>query len=454
MTSTLNLNLGLFVQEQWTRKRLTVNAGLRFDYLNAQTNGGSFPARQYAGPANYAPITDVPNWKDINSRLGVAYDLFGDGKTAIKWSLGRYVETTGNGIASAVNPALAATYAAMTRSWTDPDIASKSPFDYAPVCDTTNPAANGQCGPSSNLAFNSTQPLISYAPGTVNGWGVRNYNWETSIVVQRQLSRGLSVDAGYYRRWFGNFRVTQNLLAPPSAYTTYCITAPTNALLPSGGGYDICGLADINPEQFGQVNNTIKLSDAFGTQAQVFDGFDVSANARLPGGLVLSGGTSTGRTRTSNCYVINSPQQLVFCDVRPPMLTRIRFLGTYPLPWDFRVSATLQHNPGPNILANYAAPVASITPSLGRPLSGGARSATVPLVSAGVLYGESMTQVDLRLAKTVRVSRVRLQPQVDFYNLLNANNILGYNNTYGPAWQRPTSIMQGRIVKLGAQVDW
>jgi hypothetical protein len=136
------------------------------------------------------------------------------------------------------------------------------------------------------------------------------------------------------------------------------------------------------------------------------------------------------------------------------MLTRIRFLGSYPLPWDFRVSATLQHNPGPNILANYAAPVASITPSLGRPLSGGARSATVPLVSAGVLYGESMTQVDLRLAKTVRVSRVRLQPQVDFYNLLNANNILGYNNTYGPAWQRPTSIMQGRIVKLGVQIDW
>ena len=65
-----------------------------------------------------------------------------------------------------------------------------------------------------------------------------------------------------------------------------------------------------------------------------------------------------------------------------------------------------------------------------------------------------MTQVDLRFAKTFRVSRVRLQPQVDFYNLLNANNILGYNNTYGPAWQRPTSIMQGRIVKLGAQIDW
>jgi hypothetical protein len=454
VTSTLNLNLGLFVQEQWTRKRLTVNAGLRFDYLNAQTNGGSFPARQYAGPATYAPITNVPNWKDLNSRLGFAYDLFGDGKTAIKWSLGRYVETTGNGIASAVNPALAATYASTTRTWTDPDIASKSPFDFAPDCDTTNPAAQEHCGPSSNLAFNSTQPLISYAPGTVDGWGVRNYNWETSVDVQRQLRQGLSVGAGYYRRWFGNFRVTNNLLAPPSAYTTYCITAPTNSLLPGGGGYPVCGLADINSGQFGQVNNTIALSDTFGTQTQIFDGVDVSVNARLAGGLVLSGGTSTGRTKTNNCYVINSPQQLVFCDVHPPFQTRIRALGTYPLPWDVRVSATFQYNPGPNITASYAAPVAQIIPSLGRPLSGGARTATVPLVAAGVLYGESISQMDLRLAKTIRVSRVRLQPQVDFYNLLNANDILAYNNTYGPAWQRPNSIMQGRILKFGAQIDW
>jgi hypothetical protein len=186
----------------------------------------------------------------------------------------------------------------------------------------------------------------------------------------------------------------------------------------------------------------------------VFDGVDVSVNARLAGGLVLSGGTSTGRTRTSNCYVINSPQQLVFCDVNPPFQTRIRALGTYPLPWDVRVSATFQYNPGPNITASYAAPVALITPSLGRPLSGGARTATVPLVAGGVLYGESISQMDLRLAKNIRVSRIRLQPQVDFYNLFNANDILSYNNTYGPAWQRPTSIMQGRILKFGVQIDW
>jgi hypothetical protein len=225
-------------------------------------------------------------------------------------------------------------------------------------------------------------------------------------------------------------------------------------LLPGGGGYPICGLADINPAQFGQTNNTIALAQTFGNQTQVFDGVDVSVNARLPGGLVLSGGTSTGRTKTSNCYVINSPQQLVFCNVNPPFQTRIRALGTYPLPWGVRVSATLQYNPGPNITASYAEPVAQIIPSLGRPLSGGAKTATIPLVAAGVLYGESMTQMDLRLGKTIRVSKMRFQPQVDFYNLLNANDILAYNNTYGPAWQRPTSIMQGRILKFGAQVDW
>jgi hypothetical protein len=98
--------------------------------------------------------------------------------------------------------------------------------------------------------------------------------------------------------------------------------------------------------------------------------------------------------------------------------------------------------------------VALVTPSLGRGLSGGARSATVALVSPGTMYGERLHQVDLRVARTTTIGRIRLQPQVDFYNMLNSNAVLAVNNTYGPAWQQPTSILAGRIVKLGVRVDF
>ena len=87
-------NIGLFAQDQWTVRRLTLNAGLRFDYYNAYV-----PA-QHLGPGpqvptrnvDFAAVYDIPNWKNVSPRLGVAYDLFGNGKTAVKASVGRYLQ--------------------------------------------------------------------------------------------------------------------------------------------------------------------------------------------------------------------------------------------------------------------------------------------------------------------------------------------------------------------------
>ena len=48
----------------------------------------------------------------------------------------------------------------------------------------------------------------------------------------------------------------------------------------------------------------------------------------------------------------------------------------------------------------------------------------------------------------------RVQALVDVYNLFNANPVLALNNTFGPQWQRPTQILQGRLLKLGFQIDF
>ena len=125
----------------------------------------------------------------------------------------------------------------------------------------------------------------------------------------------------------------------------------------------------------------------------------------------------------------------------------------YPLPWwGLQTSATFQSLPGPEITASYTASNAQIArrsaatwrragppPGLQRHRDRAAASRPAPM------FGDRLNQVDFRLSKTFTLpgSR-RVQALVDLYNLFNANPVLAQNNTFGPQWQRPTQILQGR----------
>ena len=86
-------------------KRLTVNAGLRWDYLNNKVEAQDAPGGTWIGPRHFDALTDVPNFKDLSPRLGVAYDLFGNGKTAVKATLSRYVADLDGRRRAAAQPA-------------------------------------------------------------------------------------------------------------------------------------------------------------------------------------------------------------------------------------------------------------------------------------------------------------------------------------------------------------
>jgi len=143
------------------------------------------------------------------------------------------------------------------------------------------------------------------------------------------------------------------------------------------------------------------------------------------------------------------------CDVRPPWQPQIKFLASYPVPFGVQLGVGFQSLPGPQITASYSATSAQIQPSLGRPLSSGATgTATLQIIPPGTLYGARAQELDLSFRKAFTTGRSRVIATADIFNVLNRSDVLTYNNTFGPQWQRPTSILTARWLKLGVQVDF
>jgi hypothetical protein len=473
---------GMFVQDRWTIDRVTLTGGLRYDYF-----GTSFPTVTVA-PGLLVPnrnitfpATDGVRYHDLEPRTGLAVDVFGNGKTALKVSLNKYLPFLGapnccnspDGTFTVNLAPSALLVNSTTRSWTDAN------RNFVPDCDLTNPAANAECGAMGSSTFGSTRPGTAYDPATLTGWSKRSYNWQFSTGVQQQLLPRVSMDVSYFRTWFGNFIVTDNRAVGPSDYTQFSLTAPLDPRLPGGGGYPLTGLYDLNPNKVGLVDNYITFSSNFGKQIQHYDGVDINFNVRPRAGLTLQGGASTQRFTTDFCDGAaqvpealfglalsgvqfasgSTPSSTVwtpvqYCHQQTPFNTQVRLIGSYTVPRiDVLVSGTVQSLPGPMILANYNAPNAVVAPSLGRNLSANAANISVNLVAPGSMYGERLNQVDFRIGKIFKVGRTRTTASLDLYNVLNANPVLTLNTAFA-SWQQPQSILNPRFGKVVVQFDF
>ena len=134
---------------------------------------------------------------------------------------------------------------------------------------------------------------------------------------------------------------------------------------------------------------------------------------------------------------------------------QIKLNGSAPLPGGVTMSLTYQNLAGQEIRADYTATLAQIAPSLGRALSGGARTVSIPIIAPYSQYEDRRTQLDLRLGKSFNLGASRrLQANVDVYNIFNSNSVLARTDTYGPAWGQPTSFLPGRMVQLGATLTF
>jgi hypothetical protein len=461
--SDQDYDLGLFVQDRWALRRATVNVGLRYDTFKATAPAQTVVGRTPLTPnrADIAlPETPLAHWHDVTPRIGLTYDLAGDGKTAVKVSLNKYVEGQAVGSLVGVNAGGAGPHPvsslvnSTSRTWQDLN------GDFIPQCDVTSTAANGECAAVANPGFGSTNTnALRFDPDALFGWNSRGYNWELGVGVQREIVNRVSVDVGYFRRWYGNFRVTDNLALERTEFTAYTISVPTVSGLASSGEQ----LTAFDPNRVVQARNLTTLASKYGDQTEHWNGADITVNARPRNGLVLFGGVSVGKTLSDNCAVAAQlpeslgTRPLEYCRIESPFLTQLKLNGAYTVPKiGVLVSAALQSVPGPVVQANFV--VTQRAP--GVPLVG-APTATVALLPStggvggfGTEYGERLNQLDLRVGKLLRTGRTRTMVNVDFFNVFNGDAVTAENPSFPAAFRRPTQIMLARFVKISAQFDF
>jgi hypothetical protein len=482
----------MYVQDTWTRGRMTLQGALRYDrawsFSPAEHNGTELTSRFNAAPITFPRTPGVDAFNDITTRLGVAYDLFGNGKTALKFNLGHYLDAaTNDSEYTSNNPAVRIVRTA-ARNWQDTN--NNKIVD----CDIMNFAANGECavltGDAVNFGAVSTN-VTQVNQETLRGWGVRQNDWQWGITVQQEVIPRLSAEVAYNRRWFKGTKVTDNTLRGPDDYQPFTIMAPQDPRLPDGGGYPIPLSMVTTAGNNRGTQNYVTFETDFGPErTQYWHGVDITLNARLRQGLTLQIGTQTGRSTEDTCATSSVTDVAVAAGQQPgrgetltnqatikdqrncrdvdPFQTTVRGLASYTVPKiDVLVSGTVRSQPPLERVATWPVPNTVIQSITGRLPPGGLATGNTSieiLDNDHRLYADNRrTQIDMRFAKILRFGSRRVDVGVDLGNLLNTNYATTYENTYqysagnaamGGTWNNPTAIYTARFVRWNVTVDF
>ena len=421
--------------------------------------GRFVPAREVAGVGAGAHVSD------LSPRLSAVYDLFGDAKTALKFSVNKYMRQLASNYFYPLSPI---TQSTETRNWFDCDLTPGTSTCSGRVLPTNRDdiAQDNEIGPSANLRFGLA------ADRRVDPDIQREYDWDYSVGVQHELLPRIAVSAGWYYARNYNAQRTENTLLSPSDYVPVTTTNPLD-----GSPLTVFNL---DPAKRGLVDLVDVNSDI---NRHLYTGFDLGVTARRANGAQLLVGWAMEQIRDVTCDTDNpNPNTSVptlsewrFCDQTGelfqelgavpgiPFRHEFKVAGSHPLPWGLQAAVSFLSYPG----ATCNCPGA-VTPPLGGwagPLNvlwavppavfpGGQRTepVTAHLIAPGSKYLETWNQLDVAVKWSTRAGRFEFLPAFEVFNLLNSSVVLNENQNFGSALGTPSQIIQGRFIKLGALV--
>ena len=504
-SQTLNYDLGVFVQDSYTLKRLTLNAGIRWEAFNAQIDAGYLQAGRFVPSRQTPERNDLPNWRDWAPRFQSIFDVFGNAKTALRFSINRYNESETVQTATSLDPRTRVT---SVRNWTD-----LNRDDIAQGQRTFNPDGTyTDCvyltpGCEINLSGTPTQPALSATfgglgdPGVYNG-APRVYRIEEGIELQHELLPRLSLTGAYYHGELKNRTKTVNRGRTDNGTlgTQYRPVTLYNPI--DGTPFTYYNLLVTLP-----VDNVTYMEPNIKTTYDTYVA-DIALRpfrgAQLTGGIeltrVLTTDCSTSLTRADGSPAVVDPNSIRFCDqthlsdtldgpviYKKPFQENFKLNGAFPVGWGliagfsyqnlfsgtlsptFRYGTAFTYPTGQtnNILANSATFPACPT-TFGCVPGGvtvpanwvGAAACTVigNLIPAGLIADERITQLDLRVSKRLKVGSLTVQPAIEAFNVMNEDNIRSRLSQEIAGSQglylTPLNLLQGRIIGFSALLRW
>ena len=435
-----------FAQDSWTMDRLTINPGVRFQYVRGYVQAPGAPGGRFVpaqGPLErFSPLSGAGDWAP---RFSLAYDLFGDAKTALKFNASKYVDTRSASTMWRYNPrpSNVARSSRDRRNWDDCDYTPGTSTCSALLLSTNGDdiAQDNEIGPRNiqNFGFG-----VNRRPA--DDLGIP-YDWDYTIGVQHEVIPNVSVTANWYIIKFYDIQTSrQNVLVDVSDYTPFLVDDPR------GNGESITVFNLSREAQSRGVDNVDSTSE---TNRRSYSGFEVSTNARLPGGGTLAGGWTAERTQVTDCDT-NNPNNYRFCDETGelfqefgevpglPYRHEFKAAANYPLPGDVSVGVVLISYAGKPLARNWSVP-SSLFPG------GRVQSVRLPLDPAGENFYKRWNEVDLRVAKMFNLpSGIRVQGVFEVFNLNNSSAVIRENTSFGSRLGTPGEILQGRLMKLGA----
>ena len=431
----MKADLGVYLQDSWTLKRLTINPGVRWEYFNSAIQAKAVEAGRFVPGRSFGETPDVPNWSNLAPRFSVVYDLTGDAKTAVKGSINKYNRNYTTDFANRYDPLA---LQSDTRNWSDCDYTPGTSTCSGRLLPTNGDglAQDNEIGPSNNrnlgvLATRRADPGIQ-----------RPYDIEYSFGVTRQMMRGVSLTGAWYRRETYNLEQQINTLVTVNDFASFTTASPL-------GNGEVVTIYNLNRSKQGQVD-LLDTTAADRSKARVsYNGLELSFAARLPRGANLFGGWSADRLITVSCAGFD-PNTFRFCDQSQygiPFRSDFKLTGSVPIVRGVQVGLALQSYAGQPLAVNWAVP-ANLFPG------GRTQAVTVNLIPPGAQYLDRWNELDLSFRKTFAVGRYRVDGALDMFNALNSSVVLSQNQNFGSTLGQPQAVLQGRLLRLSTQLKF